>query len=69
MKVKIYLEGNEIPEQADELLQKALNHGKEHIEDFPDPAARDLAVTFERSYDEMYQEMLREIFSYLDEIY
>lgn len=71
-KIKVYLEKNETPEEADDLLYKALEHhrsGEQHTEGFTDPAMQDLAQKLEGKYADLYQQMLREIEEELDKEY
>lgn len=59
-------------EQAEERLYKALNShrtGDVHTEDFTDPAMKDLVERIQMKHEQMYANMLREIFEALDEEY
>lgn len=68
--VKILLEDNETPEEAEEMLLKALTHhsaGGEHKEDFTQPAARDVVHTLLNEHSKMWNNILKEIFEVIDE--
>lgn len=69
--VKIELKKNETPEQAEELLFKALEsqrNGEIHGgEEFSDPAMSHLLDRMELMHKEMYEEALREIIQVLEE--
>lgn len=67
--VKIYLEGNETVEQAEEVLFKALTQKQEldPKESFTDPAMIDVQEVLIKAQGEIYQRMLNRIFDVLDE--
>lgn len=73
MKVKIFLEGNETIQDAEEALSKALEFhklGEVHVnESFEDPAMEDVENRLEVLFNKMYQEMLQEVSEALDEEY
>lgn len=71
-KVRIIAEGGETIDEAEEKLYKAMRShrtGDSHSEDFSDPAMRDLLIKMENEHEEMYADMMREIFEVLDEEY
>lgn len=72
-KVKILLEPGETQLDADNALQKALEHhstGAAHDEEaFDDPAMVDLAHRLEIDHAKMYANMMREILEVIDEEY
>ena len=72
MKVKIELEKGETREQAEELLLKALtshSHGDSHKDTFLDPAMQDLARHAVSEYEDIIQDLIREVFDVIDEEY
>ena len=73
MKVKIYAEGDETPEQAEEALFKALSaqrNGDAHLnESFDDPAMVDLSRRLAEEHKKIYQDLVQEINDAIDEEY
>ena len=70
--VKIELQNGETPEEAEELLFKAISAqrtGDIHREEFHDPAMRDMVQRMQRIHDENFQLMLQEIGQALNEDY
>jgi hypothetical protein len=68
--IKIILDPHETEEEAQELLLKALtanDNGDAHVEAFHQPAAREVFEQMERKHDEMWREMMEEIFLVLEE--
>ena len=67
--VRILLAKGENPDQAEDLLYKALTHKREldPQESFDDPAMIDVQDVLIKSHGERYQRMLLEIFDVLDE--
>ncbi len=71
-KIKILLDKNETPEEAEEILYKALNaqrNGDIHTEDFSDPAMVDVVSVMEKFHKDIYVDMMREIQEVLDREY
>ena len=71
-KIKILLDKNETPEEAEEILYKALNaqrNGDIHTEDFSDPAMVDVVSVMEKFHKYIYVDMMREIQEVLDREY
>lgn len=68
-KVKIYLEPHETPEDAEEMLKKALQHheaGKEHKQAFHNPAARDVFNKLIKEHEKTWKKMMDDIFEVID---
>lgn len=72
-RVKILLESGETELDADQALQKALDHhtgGGAHDEEaFDDPAMVHMAERLEDAHNRIYNDMIREISGVLDEGY
>lgn len=71
-KIKILLEKGETPEQAEEMLLKALTSQREglahtHHDTFEDPAMDHMAEMMEDFYAKQWEKMLKEIFEVIDE--
>lgn len=70
-RVKILLEPGETELDADNALQKALEHqssgGAHDDEAFDDPAMVDLSQRLEQDHSKMYSAMMREILEVIDE--
>jgi hypothetical protein len=70
--VKIFLDKDETPEQAEDLLFKAMEsqrNGDIHQDEFSDPAMRDLLDRMQKIYKDSYDELLQEIMEALDKEY
>ena len=70
--VKILLEDGETTDQAEEKLYKALNShrtGDIHTEDFEDSAMKHLADKMIEMHEQIYSELLQEVFEELDKEY
>lgn len=70
--VKIFLDKDETPEQAEDLLFKAMEaqrNGEIHQDEFSDPAMRDLLDRMQKLYKDNYEEVIQEIMKALDEEY
>ena len=68
--VRIYLAPHETESEAKELLLKALtsqDSGATHTEEFQQPAARDVFERMLNAHDAMWQNLLREISTVLDD--
>ncbi len=70
--VKILLQKDETPEQAEELIFKAFEAqrtGEMHTEEFSDPAMVDLINRLQMLHGAEYELMMQEILAALDEDY
>lgn len=72
-KIKIIADENETIEEAEKLLEKAMefhSSGDAHDdESFDDPAMTDVLNDMENTHKRIYLEMMQEIFQVLDEEY
>ena len=69
MKIKIQLDKNQTPEEADNSLFKALSlhaNGDAHEDKFDDPVMQDLLDDLERKFAEMLSGTMAEIHNELD---
>lgn len=72
-KVKIFVEEGETLEEAEDLIQKALNFhssGEVHDEDsYEDPAMGNLTTLLEAMHQKTYDNIIREVIQALDKDY
>ena len=71
-KIQIFLDKDETPEQAEDLLFKAIEsqrNGELHQDEFSDPAMKNALDRMEKIYKDNYAELLQEIMQALDEEY
>lgn len=72
MKIKIELDKGQAPEEAEELLYKALTAKRSvdvHTEEFQDPVMEEAAQKMVNMHKQIWEESLEEILSILDEEY